>query len=78
MPPTDVDLSQRREIKRNVELAFVPFYASWLNREARLQVLRCFALDGTDHVSHEAHARLIRRYIAWRNRTAQDKALREM
>ena len=34
----------------NVELAYVPFYASWLNRiEAQFTALRYFALDGTDH-----------------------------
>ncbi len=63
----------------NVELAYVPFYASWLNRiEAQFQALRYFALDGTDHESHEAQARMIRRYIAWRNRNAKDEALREL
>ncbi len=37
----------------NVELAYVPFYASWLNRiEAQFTALRYFALDGTDHPSH--------------------------
>ena len=63
----------------NVELAYVPFYASWLNRiEAQFQALRYFALDGTDHPSHEAQSRMIRRYIAWRNRNAHDRALREL
>lgn len=63
----------------NVELAYVPFYASWLNRiEAQFTALRYFALDGTDHDSHEAQARMIRRYIAWRNRNAKDEALREL
>jgi transposase len=63
----------------NVELAYVPFYASWLNRiEAQFTALRYFALDGTDHESHEAQSRMIRRYIAWRNRHADDKALREL
>jgi transposase len=63
----------------NIELAFVPFYASWLNRiEAQFQALRYFALDGTDHDSHEAQARMIRRYIAWRNRHAQDVKLQEV
>jgi transposase len=63
----------------NVELAYVPFYASWLNRiEAQFTALRYFALDGTDHESHEAQSRMIRRYIAWRNRHANDKALREL
>jgi transposase len=61
----------------NVELAYVPFYASWLNRiEAQFTALRYFALDGTDHDSHEAQGRMIRRYIAWRNRHAHDQALR--
>ena len=36
----------------NVELAYTPFYASWLNRiEAQFQALRYFALDGTDHAT---------------------------
>jgi transposase len=63
----------------NVELAYVPFYASWLNRiEAQFQALRYFALDGTDHQTHEEQARMIRRYIAWRNRHALDDELREI
>jgi len=63
----------------NVELAYSPHYASWLNRiEAQFTALRYFCLDGTDHQSHEALAFLIRRYIAWRNRNAQNKALREL
>ena len=57
----------------------MPFYASWLNRiEAQFTALRYFALDGTDHDSHQAQARMIRRYIAWRNRHADDIALREL
>jgi transposase len=63
----------------NVELAYVPFYASWLNRiEAQFTALRYFALDGTDHGSHAEQARMIRRYIAWRNRNAHDRQLREL
>jgi transposase len=63
----------------NVEFAYVPFNASWLNRiEAQFQALRYFALDGTDHPSHEAQSRMIRRYIAWRNRNAHDRALCEL
>jgi hypothetical protein len=60
----------------NVELAYVPFYASWLNRiEAQFQALRYFALDGTDHPDHATQARMIRRYIAWRNRNAHGQGL---
>jgi transposase len=63
----------------NVELAYVPFYGSWLNRiEAQFTALRYFALDGTDHTSHAEQALMIRRYIAWRNRNAHDKRLREI
>ena len=61
----------------NIELAFVPFYASWLNRiEAQFQALRYFTLDGTDHPDHATQARMIRRYIAWRNRHANHQHLR--
>lgn len=57
----------------------MPFYASWLNRiEAQFTALRYSALDGTDHESHEAQARMIRRYIAWRNRHARDMELQEV
>ncbi len=63
----------------NVELAYVPFYGSWLNRiEAQFTALRYFALDGTDHHSHAEQASMIRRYIAWRNRHAHDQRLRQV
>ncbi|HXN58938.1 MAG TPA: IS630 family transposase [Acidimicrobiales bacterium] len=63
----------------NVELAYTPHYASWLNRiEAQFTALRYFTLDGTDHESHEAQGFLIRRYIAWRNRNAHNETLREL
>jgi transposase len=63
----------------NVELAYVPFYGSWLNRiEAQFTALRYFALDGTDHPSHREQASVIRRYIAWRNRHATDAGLRKV
>jgi transposase len=63
----------------NVEFAYVPTNASWLNRiEAQFQALRYFALDGTDHRSHREQNSMIRRYILWRNRHAQDKQLREL
>ena len=63
----------------NVELAYVPFYGSWLNRiEAQFTALRYFALDGTDHASHREQASMIRRYIAWRNRHVTDPKLRKV
>ena len=61
----------------NVELAYVPTNASWLNRiEAQFQALRYFTLDGTDHQSHEEQNSMIRRYIIWRNRHRDNEKLR--
>jgi hypothetical protein len=63
----------------NVELAYVPFYASHLNRiEPQFTALRYFALDGTDHPNHAEQASMIRRYIAWRNRHTTDPRLRKV
>ena len=63
----------------NVEFAYVPFYGSWLNRiEAQFTGLRYFALNGTDFASHREQARMIRRYIAWRNTHTTDPALRKV
>ena len=63
----------------NVELAYVPFYGSWLNRiEAQFTALRYFTLDGTDHPSHAEQSLMIRRYIAWRNRHVTDPKLRKV
>ena len=53
-------------VANNVELAYVPINASWLNRiEAQFQALRYFTLDGTDHRTHEEQNSMIRRYIIW-------------
>ena len=63
----------------NIELAYVPFYGSWLNRiEAQFTALRYFALDGTDHPSHREQASMIRRYIIWRNAHVTDPRLRKV
>jgi transposase len=63
----------------NVELAYTPFYGSWLNRiEAQFKALRYFCLNGTDHPDHATQARLIRRYIAWRNRNTDNPKLRRV
>ncbi|MGW2524195.1 IS630 family transposase [Streptomyces sp. NPDC001617] len=61
----------------NVEIAYTPTNSSWLNRiEAQFTALRYFTLDGTDHASHEEQGSMIRRYIIWRNRHADDRRLR--
>jgi transposase len=63
----------------NAELAYTPANASWLNRiEAQFTALRYFALDGTDHASHQEQASMIRRYIIWRNNHAYDERLRRI
>jgi len=63
----------------NVELVYTPTNASWLNRiEGHFQALRYFALDGTDHRSHDEQNSMIRRYIRWRNRNAHDQTIQEL
>ena len=63
----------------NVEIAYTPTNSSWLNRiEAQFTALRYFALDGTDHRSHKEQGSMIRRYIIWRNRHADDTRLRQI
>ncbi|MGA7205939.1 MAG: transposase [Specibacter sp.] len=63
----------------NVELAYVPFYGSWLNRiEPQFTALRYFALNGTDHPSHREQSSMIRRYIFWRNHHTTDPGLRKV
>jgi transposase len=79
-------LSTRRDARvgtwataNNVEFAYTPTNSSWLNRiEAQFTALRYFALDGTDHVSHQEQASMIRRYIIWRNNHAYDERLRRI
>jgi transposase len=52
----------------NVKLYFVPTNASWLNRiESQFTALKKFALDNSDHRSHEEQQASIESYLAWRN-----------
>jgi len=37
-----------------------------------------FTLDGADHASHKEQGSMIRRYIIWRNRHADDTRLRQV
>lgn len=57
-----------------VELVFLPTYASWLNWiECEFAALRYFALNGTDHRSHAEQDAAIGDYIRWRNQRARPK-----
>jgi len=63
----------------NAEIACTPTNCSWLNRiEAQFTALRYFALDGTDHATHQEQGSMIRRYIIWRNNHAYDQRLRRI
>ncbi|GHG62424.1 transposase [Streptomyces griseocarneus] len=63
----------------NVEIAYAQTNSFWLNRiEAQFAALRYFTLDDTDHASHKKQGSMIRRYIMWRNKHAQDERLREV
>ncbi|MEV0368208.1 transposase, partial [Nocardia fusca] len=58
----------------NVELVFLPTYSSWLNWiESEFAALRYFALNGTDHRSHNEQDAAIGAYIRWRNHHARPK-----
>lgn len=58
----------------DVELVFLPTYASWLNWiEAHFAALRYFALNDTDHQSHEQQDAAIGDYVRWYNRRARPK-----
>jgi len=66
-----------RAAANKVEFTYTPTNSSWLNRiEAQFTALRYFTLDGTDHASHKEQGSMIRRYIIWRNRHADDQRLR--
>lgn len=55
-------------------MAYTPADSSWLNRiEAQFTALRYFTLDGADH---KEQGSMIRRYVIWRNRHADDRRLR--
>lgn len=57
-----------------VELVFLPTYASWLNWiEPEFAAVRYFALAGTDHRTHAEQDTAIGAYIRWRNQRAQPK-----
>jgi len=63
----------------NVELAYTPHYASWLNRiEPQFKGLRYFCLAGTDHPDHETQTQLISDYIDWRNDHRDNPKLRHL
>lgn len=63
----------------NAELAYTPFYGSWLNRiEPQFKGLRYFCLAGTDHPDHQTQARLIADYIDWRNAHRDNPKLRHL
>lgn len=58
--------------KNKIKFYWTPTNASWLNRiECHFTALKKFALDDTDHRSHEEQQEVIERYLSWRNRTRQ-------
>ncbi|MFI0421101.1 IS630 family transposase [Spongiactinospora sp. 9N601] len=58
----------------DVELVYLPTYGAWLNWiESEFAALRYFALNGTDHRSHEEQNAAIAAYIRWRNQHAAPK-----
>ncbi|EXU62084.1 transposase [Streptomyces sp. PRh5] len=58
----------------HVELVFLATYGSWLNWiESEFAALRCFALNGTDHQTHDEQNAAIAAHIRWYNTRAKPK-----
>ncbi|WP_433415704.1 IS630 family transposase [Microtetraspora malaysiensis] len=58
----------------DVELVFLPTYGSWLNWiESEFAALRYYALNGTDHRTHDEQNAAIGAYVRWRNARAEPK-----
>jgi transposase len=52
-----------------IKFYLTPTGASWLNRiECHFTAMRKFALENTDHRTHELQQAAIQHYLAWRNR----------
>jgi transposase len=51
-----------------IKFYFTPTNASWLNRiECHFTAMKKFALDNTDHQTHEEQQDAIEKYLSWRN-----------
>jgi transposase len=61
----------------DIELVYLPTYASWLNliecqfQECQFQALRRSALNGTDCRSHAEQDQAIHAYVRWHNQNAR-------
>ena len=56
-------------LAHNIRFYFTPTNASWLNRiECHFTALRKFALQPSDHRSHQEQQEAIDSYLTWRNR----------
>lgn len=65
--------------ENNIELAFLPTNASWLNRiECHFTALRKFAIRNSNYRSHTELASAIRRYIIWRNNNRDHKKVKPL
>ena len=63
-----VDRILRYVSEHDIEFAFTPTNASWLNPiEPRFGPLRKFAIENCDPADHREISTNVRRYIAWRN-----------
>lgn len=56
----------------HIRFYFTPSNASWLNRiESHFTAMKKFALNNTDHRSHEEQQEAIESYLSWRNGTRE-------
>jgi transposase len=63
----------------NVEIVFTPTNASWLNRiECHFTALKKFAIKNSNYKNHKELGSVIRRYLIWRNKNAEDKTIKDI
>ncbi len=66
-------------VTANVQFAFTPTYASWLNHiEGIFSGLKYFVFGNSDFQDHDEIATEIRRYVRWRNTRPDHPKLKKL
>jgi transposase len=75
---------KKAEVRRwceanNIELVYTATYASWMNRiECHFTAVKRFVISNSDYPDHSAIAKMMRKYVRWRNRNPNNKKLRKI
>lgn len=75
---------KKAEVRRwckenNIELVYTATYASWMNRiECHFTAVKRFVISNSDYPEHSAIAKMMRKYVRWRNRNPNNKKLKKI